>query len=275
MSDLKYAEIRKLEELLNMGSGYVLDFYNSSFSDFVENYTGIDIFDEKYNERTGSKANRLRAFWKKESNYNVGILINAFIDYIHALYDTAYYNGYVEKPTESLISECKNIADRLLKVTKTPNIHVISSMEDIGSPELQQDIRQKIAQGKPGLALDRLHTLLMKFFRQLCEKYSIPIKKNYTLNALVGMYVKKLQEMNVIQSEMTVYILKTSISIFEKFNPVRNDFSYAHDNPILNSDESTLVVNNIINIIQFITALERKIQTLSNQEQDAFDDVPF
>ena len=81
--------------------------------------------------------------------------------------------------------------------------------------------------------------------------------------------------MNVIQSEMTVYILKTSISIFEKFNPVRNDFSYAHDNPILNSDESTLVVNNIINIIQFITALEQKIQTLPNQEQDAFDDVPF
>ena len=54
----------KLETLLGMGSGYVLDFSTPTFRDFVYTSVGLDPY-EQYEDR-GSKANILRAIWSRE-----------------------------------------------------------------------------------------------------------------------------------------------------------------------------------------------------------------
>ncbi len=54
----------KLESLLDMGGGYVLDFSNRTFADFVVGSVGFDPY-ERYADR-GSKANILRALWARE-----------------------------------------------------------------------------------------------------------------------------------------------------------------------------------------------------------------
>jgi hypothetical protein len=74
-------EKRKFEHLLGMGTGYVLDFTNRTFSEFVRDSTGRDIYDARYDYGSGSKANRLRAFWQKEENPVVGKLMGDMIDY--------------------------------------------------------------------------------------------------------------------------------------------------------------------------------------------------
>jgi hypothetical protein len=51
---------QKLEHLLDMGGGYVLDFTNATFSDFVQTSIGID----PYETYDGSKANILRKLWQ-------------------------------------------------------------------------------------------------------------------------------------------------------------------------------------------------------------------
>jgi len=81
MSDLTFNEKRKLEQCLGMKSGYVLDFSDRTFKEFVLDATGRDIFDEKYRYASGSKANRLRAFWQKEDNATVGKLIGELLNY--------------------------------------------------------------------------------------------------------------------------------------------------------------------------------------------------
>jgi len=43
MSDLAFIEKTKLEKLFQMGGGYVLDFWNRTFADFVLESTGRDI----------------------------------------------------------------------------------------------------------------------------------------------------------------------------------------------------------------------------------------
>ncbi len=75
MSDLSSIEKLKLEKLFEMGGGYVLDFSNRTFQEFILDNVGIDIYDSKYDYASGSKANRLRAFWSEESNYLVSKLI--------------------------------------------------------------------------------------------------------------------------------------------------------------------------------------------------------
>jgi FixJ family two-component response regulator len=51
---------QKLEHLLEMGGGYVLDFTNAKFADFVQNSLGLD----PYERRDGSKAQVLRSLWR-------------------------------------------------------------------------------------------------------------------------------------------------------------------------------------------------------------------
>lgn len=53
-----------LEHLLQMGSGYVLDFSNATFADFVQSSIGLD----PYSLYDGSKANVLRQLWADQPN---------------------------------------------------------------------------------------------------------------------------------------------------------------------------------------------------------------
>src|SRR5690242_13962195 len=82
MANLMAGEKRKLERLLDMGSGYVLGFSNRTFSEFVLDSTGREIYSAKYDYGSGSKANRLRAFWNQEPNIVVGKLIGDLLDYV-------------------------------------------------------------------------------------------------------------------------------------------------------------------------------------------------
>ena len=51
-----------------MGSGYVLNFSNRTFEEFIIDITGRSIYDGRYDYGSGSKANRLRGFWAAEAN---------------------------------------------------------------------------------------------------------------------------------------------------------------------------------------------------------------
>ena len=48
MSDLTFIEKTKLEKLFAMGGGYVLDFSDRTFAEFVVESTGKEIYDAKY-----------------------------------------------------------------------------------------------------------------------------------------------------------------------------------------------------------------------------------
>ncbi|VWC29491.1 hypothetical protein [Burkholderia diffusa] len=82
MATLSSIEQRKLERLLGMGLGYVLDFSDRTFSLFFEEHTSIDINDAKYraNRSSGSKANRMRGFWTIEPDHIVAKVLLAMIE---------------------------------------------------------------------------------------------------------------------------------------------------------------------------------------------------
>jgi len=139
-------------------------------------------------------------------------------------------------------------------------------------------VRESIDKNEPELALDRLHTFLVKYLRVVCQKYGIATEKEKPLHSLIGEYTKHLKSKGLIESQMAERILKSSISTFEAFNQVRNDLSLAHDNPILSYAESLLIFNHVASTIRFITSIE----DVSNSSPDTIaggideiDDLPF
>lgn len=82
MSNIRNDDKQILESLFQMKSGYVLDFSDRTIGDFFKDKLAVDFFDEKYNYSSGSKANRMRGFWKTASNQLVAASINKLVEYI-------------------------------------------------------------------------------------------------------------------------------------------------------------------------------------------------
>lgn len=270
MSDLSNLEKRGFERLFGMESGYVLDFSNRTFEEFVLDSVGKNIFDEKYNVGSGSKANRLRGFWTIEPGYTVGKLLSDLVAYATA-------NG-ISPEQEQLVENCRRAVTRLLQSTSVPELDAINP----NAPErdfetLAKSVREAIEKNQPETALDRLHTFVVKYIRILCERHGITMEREKPLHSHFGEYVKRLKQDRHIESEMTERILKSSISTLEAFNHVRNDHSFAHDNPILNYDESLLIFNHVTSSVRFIEALERKVNAAIALKVETIekDDIPF
>lgn len=278
MSDLSRFEKWKLEKFFGMESGYVLDFSNRTFSEFIYESLRIEIYDDKYEYGSGSKANRLRAFWEVESNYNVGKLTKDIL--LNWREEKTLNLSEISAPEQNLFDECIKISERLLQDTIVEEIEVIKdNTDDKDFNLLAKQIKESIKHNEPEAALDRLHTYAMKYIRQLCEKHGIELTKEESLNALYGKYVNYIVSNDKLESVMAEKILKYSINVLDAFNDIRNNKSFAHDNPVLNYPESVLIFNNVTNSIKFIESIEEKMDLEKKQtekaEQADWSDLPF
>ena len=80
MSKLTYIEKQKLELELGMGSGYVLSFSNRTFEEFFREVVGVQIYDSRFDLGSGSKANRMRAFWQVATDEQLRLLFNGLLE---------------------------------------------------------------------------------------------------------------------------------------------------------------------------------------------------
>jgi len=176
----------------------------------------------------------------------------------------------------TLYHECKAIADRLLHDAPIIDLDAITPNADGRDFEtLAKSVRDSIEANQPEAGLDRLHTFVVKYIRVLCEKHGIAANREKPLHSIFGEYVKFLRDSGYIESDMTERILRSTISIFEAFNRVRNEQSLAHDNPILKYEESILILNNVASSIRFIKTVERKIDARRSEAAKPVDDLPF
>lgn len=271
MSDLSFIEKTKLEKLFQMGGGYVLDFSNRTLAEFVAESTDRDICDARYDHASGSKANRLRAFWTQESNHLVGRLVNDLLEYCRPIAG--------DPDRDRLFEECERIAARLLQSAPVDALEAITPEgTERGFEVLARAVRDSIEKNEPEAGLDRLHTFVTKLIRTLSERRGVAIDRDKPLHSIFGEYVKALRGAGLIESEMTERILKSSISTLEAFNRVRNDTSLAHDNPTLNYDESLLIFNHVCSAVRFIRALEARAErarSVAPSQEAIDDDIPF
>jgi Abortive infection C-terminus len=255
MSNLTAGEKRKLERLFGMGSGYVLGFSNRTFSEFVLDSTGREIYNVKYEYGSGSKANRLRGFWNEEPNGVAAKLVADLLDYMQEGGPLSSETGPVAE-LEALTS--------------------LSAEADFDA--LAKEVRAAIEKNEPQSGLDRLHTFVTKYVRSLCEQRAISVERDKALHSLFGEYVKRLRQDGHLESEMTERILRSSISTLESFNHVRNNQSFAHDNPLLNYDEALLIFNHVAASIRFLRSLEKKLRMRERERAQpslADDEIPF
>lgn len=258
-----------LEELFDMNSGYVMNLSSTKFSDLIYDVTRIKIYDEKYNFRSGSKANRLRALWNIESNQNVAAINLTMLGYWEQQFRLSnpdeekfyrYYNLKVDAAKQLTL---------LSKDTRTNfNTSILESIKTEKDFQLlKNDIQRTLDNNEPQLALDRTHTLLVTYFRKLCTKHGIVYNEKETVDNLFSKYINHFNKLEYFESDMSIKILRLPSQALEKYNNVRNNKSFAHSNNILKYSESNLIIEFVFLVLKFVVNLEEQYDDDIKEEQ--------
>lgn len=263
MTDRKYdyliprGERILLEKALMMESGYVLDFSDRTFDAFffetlnIEPSTKINYF----NGRGTSKANRLRSFIERAPAHIVTKLLRELWNYRVTVFS-------IEESSQE-----KSIKESYFKtIERFEGLHSEIDSSEIETFEVSETLDELVASikrdldaGRPQATIERLHTYCMKRFSALVRKHGGgDCGENEALHARVGKYVKYLKNGRNL-TEMSERIIKSSISVFESMNDLRNNQSFAHDNPTLvPKDEARFVFDSVTAVLRFIKTIDSK-----------------
>ena len=245
MSNLNATDILVIQRIIEKKTkdkGLVWDFTNATFKEFVESYTGLDIYDDKYEaEDGGSKIKRLKMFLKIEEDSYVIMLLQGIKEY-------GKKRKYLCK---SNIDEIEKYIKRLKKLEKsiTFDKEIFKNQKRIDL--LINDINEKVAKKQFELAIDRLHTFFKGYIEMLCEQRKIVINVN-SLDALYGELLKYLHENEIFEEGITKDILSSSKKIMKSFDYSRNNKSFAHTNDIMKQKEAEFLCMYIIDLYKFL-----------------------
>jgi hypothetical protein len=263
MSALRFADKAYLEKVFEMEYGYVLGFTNRTFSEFFASLLGIEIYHDKYGIKGDSKANRLRTFWEIESNSMASKSIAELAGYAIS-FEPSFHE-------EELI-KCNLIAQKLLeKEGFIANVEMSSpAVVDSDISQISRLIANSLENGVAHLEIDRLHLLMVKFIKFYMRLHGLDINDEKPMHALFGEYIKHLRRLNIIETEITEFILKSNISILDKLNHARNQRSLAHDNELLTPHEAAFIVSSISNLVKFIEDVESRF-ALAEPDEDGLE----
>lgn len=92
IAPLKLLDVSIIEDVLEMGGGYVLDFSDKTFARFFEDEIGVFIDQEKYLKNGTSKANRLRTYLRSTTNEQRFTVLTSLWEYREYTKDKGLYS---------------------------------------------------------------------------------------------------------------------------------------------------------------------------------------
>ena len=262
-----------MSDFFGIKNGYVFDFLKHGYNktntrDIIFEATGIDIYKNPDYEMSQERC--IRKIWAECDDYTVGKLLKLMLDYYVVVSDWDW-------------SSKENYDFNYLRELEKKLMRNTISIPVIGGDTItmvKEDIERNCNNNMPELALDRIHTFSTEFFRNICKKHGISIEdrngNKFSLQSLVGGLRKWYEDNAYFESEFTGVAIRNAISIFEKFNSVRNNQSATHPNKLLNKAESMYTVKIISETVTFIDKIEQIKNTKTDQINSFYDDgIPF
>lgn len=266
MALVSFIEKQSLYRLLDISEGYIFHYwsqqgrYNKNIThDILLDACNIDI----YKDPDYSSLSQQKCFDKILASNNpvlISKMINGFCEYFK--FTMGEYPQWNQEDYEDFA-----VAGKIIERLNSQETVTLPEIEKVQSIEiLTQDIEHNLHNGTPELVLDRLHTFSTIYLREKCKKHNLPTAddkgNSYSLDGLAGKLKNYYIEHDCCKSEFSVQAVKTMISLFAKYNDIRNDHSFAHENDILAKDEAEYAVKTMLATLQFIEKLESTIEDL-------------
>ena len=251
MSTLDYQEKRKLEKLLGMSSGYVLNYSDRTFGNLVGDLTGFDIHSEKYLSKGTSKANKFRTFWEVESDASVGQVLQQLILEVK------------ESKNSQLFEDCQGIVNRLL--AGGPHLAPLAEIAvRFDARHLKQEISRMTAsvESDPDLAIGTAKELIETCCKTILQERGVSIAGNPEFSELTKATFSQLRLTRDDVSDATQgadsirRVLSNLGSISNEVNRLRNLYGTGHgkeaDASGLSARHAKLAVGAAATLVQFL-----------------------
>lgn len=263
MVQLKRSEIKLIESFVAYprGMGYVVELSDKTFAEFFEDEFNVEIYDGHYASRTDSKRHHLIGFCQAEHP----VLVAKVLRRLRELRIDAIKSRGEAEPD--------NLDERLLSLIRAietgnegPSTDALDRyIVERTLDELVADLERTSAANKPEAALDHLHTYCMKKFAHLLAQRGISCGNDEPLNSRFGKYRNVLHAENSLHG-MSDIAMKNAVALFEKYNDIRNNRSFAHDREILAHAEARYVFDVVCALLRFVRSLEAgKFETLAKK----------
>ena len=266
-------EKKIIYRLFGIGSGYIFSFFsNDGYNkndtrDIIWDSCGINIYNnDDYKDLSQQKC--VEKIFNSNNNTLIANLLQGMCDYFCFKMGSSFWGD----EDQNDYSTVQKIIERL----KSSDSIDLPNVSDIDNIELLvADIEKNMQENKPELAIDRLHTYTAYFIQSLCKKHDINIKKEngefIPIDGLMANLKKLYIDEGYLDTEFSKTAIKTSISLFEKFNNIRNNKSYAHPNELLNKIEAQYAIDIIIPTLKFIEQIEEQ----KDASNDIIEEMPF
>ncbi len=282
MKDLSFIEIQVINRLFDISDGYVFKYrsdngqYNKNITrQLISDACGIDIYnDAPYNALSQQRCIE-KILESNDSLLKANLLDNLlkYYDFLHkcdVYWDEQELGDY--NLVEGMIKRLREMDSLVLPDTENADIKIVSN-----------DILVNFGKGNPELAIDRLHTFATSYIREVCQKHGIPVLNEkgdyFSIGTLIAKLTKWYEKNEIYDTEFCSIALKSSISVFVKFNDLRNDRSAAHPNKLLNKNEAEYVIRIVTSSLNFIDYIERNVNDENSVTEDFSsyynDELPF
>jgi len=240
MSSLTPKEKQDFEELFDMSGGYVLGFSDSTFGNFFYAFD-VDIHSEVYQLAGGSKAKKLREFWRIESDELVGTVLYALIEKAEA--SPIQLDYFTPSPVdekkkierEQRIERCKQIAQRLCS-SRLPLTSLKQTTVRFDSQYIARQIcrMEDAINPDPALAIGTAKELLETCCKTILEERGKPLSNNADLSELTKATFKELRLLpeNISDSQKASGTIKRLLSNLSTISvglaELRNSYGTGH-----------------------------------------------
>lgn len=188
MSSLTATDRKLLENLFEMSGGYVLDFGNRTFEEFVSESVGLDIHEDRFVSLGTSKANKLRALWKLETDQVVGKILTDLIAHAETI------RTRLDESDVAKIQKCKEIASRLL--ASTPCLDPLKKHATaLDAKHLAEQVRRMEAsvETDPSLAIGTAKELIETCCKTILAERGVSISGSADVPTLTKATLKELK----------------------------------------------------------------------------------
>lgn len=241
------------DEIFESGGGWVLDFSDRTMGEWFEEAIGIQIFRDEYQIEGASKGKTLRGF--------VEVADGALVAF--SLRELWAYRESVESEEERKADREIYLKDWLdqfcVELSNLSDSDISGALNDFSNDEtvplLRANIQRDLMEGKPQVAIDRIHTFSVKRLRHALSEQGKNFDNNTPLHALFGSYMKGVKDCDQLKGFM-LDAMRGQHRVLEALNTARNKFSFAHDNPLLGETEARYLTQSILATLAYIDSIQ-------------------
>jgi hypothetical protein len=235
-----------INSYIGVTDGYLGDFSYKTHEDFYPYYCDLNISPSAYE---GTTRQRFLTILEKSDSVTQAKILKGVIK----KYPIDFFPKEEKQVKQRMVTEIEGLIRRLETGQAVPSDQLVITNETV--ERAIQDTKVLIGTNGATSGVDRIHTALHGYLREVCKQEGISLIGNENLTQVfkkLKVHHPKLQLGGPRQHDID-QIINSFSNTLDKLNPIRNNASLSHPNEkLLDEDEAMFVVNSAQTVLNYL-----------------------